>query len=147
MTTRTVLTTLALATVLAAASGCGESKGLSRAELIAKADPICRRTNDKLDSNPLTLQNVARIAPEAAAYEKQSAAELAKLAPPASMARDWKAIVDGFQITGEDLAKVGEYAKVKNLKAAVLSAAKLSNAQHDRAVTASRNGFKDCSRY
>jgi hypothetical protein len=154
MTTCSGLTTLALATaVLATASGCGGSKGLSRAELIAKADPICRRANDTLNGSKLNAHNVAQLAPMLAATEHQVSVELAKLTPPSSMAADWKVIIDGFRRAGVGLEKVGAAAKAspprfgKASKALIEGENELSNGQNVRAVTAQRSGFNDCGKF
>lgn len=143
MSNRTGLTVLALAAV-SLASGCGGSKGLSRTELVARADPICRRINEKIDSSKLTRDNFARVARSLAAYEQQSTAELAKLAPPASMAGDWKTIVDDFQTIGEQLAAIG---RAKGPKEAVPSGSTISRAQTERTEVAHRDGFNYCARF
>lgn len=148
---------LALAAVaLIAASGCGGSKGgVSRAELIAKADPICRRANTVVDSAKFNLHNVGQAAPGIIAAERQASAELAKLTPPSSMAADWKVIVDGFRKTSAGMQKVSEAARSagSNEKALTQSkvfsegASEFARGQHIRELTAARNGFADCAKF
>jgi hypothetical protein len=132
-------------------AGCGGSKGLSRQELIAKADPICRRANNALDSSKISQQNVAKIGPSVAAVEHQVAVELGKLTPASSMAHDWKVIVDGFRRAGSGIEEIGKALKSSNLSkpspAFVQGEKELASGQNDRAEAAGRNGFSDCSKY
>jgi hypothetical protein len=146
--TRKGLTTLALtAAAVLTTSGCGGTKGLSRAELIAKADPLCRRANTTIDSSKLTPKTVSRLAPGIAAVEQEVSSQLAKLTPPSSMASDWKTIVNGFRSAGTGLLHMGEARKTNDTHALVKAEAELSNGQIARTEAAQRNGFKDCSHY
>jgi hypothetical protein len=63
------------------------------------------------------------------------------------MDKEWKVIVQGFQTTGESLVKIAAYANAKNYVAARPDIGRLTNAQHNRAVAALHNGFKECSVY
>lgn len=154
-TTRSGLTTLALTTVaLAAVSGCGGSKELSRSELIAKADPICRRANAAIDHSKFNVSNVAQLAPGMAAAQNQASAELAKLTPPSSMAADWKVIVDGYRRTGTGIQRAGEAARsagsanpLTHSKAFAEAATEFANGREVRQTTAARNGFIDCAKF
>jgi hypothetical protein len=116
---RTLLAALTLAATLVLGA-CGSSpKPLTRAELTTKADAICIRVTRKLNSTSIkTPQDIVRIAPELAGFEQSALADLGKLVPPASLANDWKVFVAGAQTLAEDTAKLGEYAKSHNLKAA-----------------------------
>lgn len=154
--TRSSLTTLALTTIaVAAASGCGGSKSLSRRELIAKADPICRRANTAVDSAKFDLQNLAQRAPGIAAAQLQASAELAKLTPPSSMSADWKVIVDGLRRSGAGIQKAGEVAKSTGSNVKALTASKAFNegaseftrGREASERTADRNGFSDCATF
>jgi hypothetical protein len=149
MTRRSLVMPALLAAV--AVAGCGGSKTLSRSELIAKADPICRKANHALDSSKISPKNLTTVAPTVATTEQQVSAELAKLSPPSSMASDWKVIVDGFHRAGVGLQEIGSAAKTsspsKPSKAFVEAEKEMTGGQHDRAVTAARNGFNDCGKY
>lgn len=152
MTAARTRSVLALAgTVVALASGCGESKGLSRAELIAKADPICQRANAKLDSSNISPQNIAQVAPGIAAVDRQVSAELAKLTPPSSMAGDWTIIVDGFRKSGVGLERLGAVPRISSLKkpskAVIEAETVFTGSQDARASAGARSGFKDCARF
>jgi hypothetical protein len=141
------LLSVALMVSVLAASGCGKSaKPLTRAQLLAKADAICRRINKKLSSTTIkTQQDIARIAPQLATYEQEGLAELSKLIPPASMANDWKMIITGAQTLADNTAKLGEYVKSKDLKTARALITETSKVQQRTVAIAKRNGFKDCA--
>jgi len=113
--------------------------------LIAKADPICARTNVKLSSTTVkSNQELARVLPQVAAYERAEAAELSNLVPPASMASDWNQIVIGIRIFSEDTEKAATNLQSGNSATAsgLYKAAK--KVQDQLAVIAKRNGFKQC---
>jgi hypothetical protein len=147
-TNRTRITMLALsAAVLAATSGCGGSKGISRSELVAKADPICRRANSALISSKISQQNVVQVAPAVAAAQRQAYTELAKLAPPSAMAGDWQTIVNSWRTAGESLLKFSEATKTKDTQAELTAESGFTRAQQVRASAATRHGFHDCAQY
>jgi hypothetical protein len=142
-----LLAAIMLAATALTASGCGKSaKPLTRAQLIAKGDAICRRINRKLAStNIKSEQDIARVAPKLASYEQEALADLGRLVPPASMADDWKVIVAGAQTLADNVAKLGEYAKANNLKAGRALIVSSEKVQRELQTTAKRDGFKDCS--
>jgi len=149
MTRRSLVAPALLAAV--AVAGCGGSKELSRSELIAKADPICRKANNALDSSKITPKNLPSLAPGLATTYEQASSELAKLKPPLSMAADWKVIVSGYRRAGVGFQELGVASKTSSLakpsKTLIAGEKEQFGGQHDRAVTASRNGFVDCSKY
>lgn len=113
------------ATALAAAAlvvgGCGSSssKPLTRAELTAKANAICRSVSGELATKSVkSVQGVARTAPQLAAIEQRALTQLSKLVPPASMENEWKTFIAGAQTLAENTVKLGEYAKDNDLKSA-----------------------------
>lgn len=121
-------------------------KPLSRSAWIAKGDAICRRTNVKLSTTTATSnQDYARLLPQAAGYERAEATELAKLVPPPSRAADWQHIITNLQKFSEISVKVGEYAKVENLRAARPVVAAGEKDEQEILVIAKRDGFKVCS--
>src|SRR5580693_5178516 len=113
------LTTITLMVVTLSVAGCGGSskpspkptqaaqtqaappptqsttgRPLTREQLIAQADAICYKVNVKLASTVITSQrDLAQQLPVLAATERNAAAALSKLVPPASMAADWKVIL------------------------------------------------------
>jgi hypothetical protein len=150
------LAALALVATTLAASGCGGSAGssgsLTRSELIARGDAICRRINAKLRATTVTsARDYARLAPPLAAYEQAAVAEMRKLTPPASMANGWNQVVSGAQMLADGTAKLGQYAQRSNPFQAhqtpSVHAAFVATAEGMRQMVAAaqREGFNDCA--
>src|SRR5260370_2420778 len=110
---RTRLAAVALAATALVASGCGSSaKPLTRAELTAKANAICKSVTAKLAGHTVkTQKDIARVATELASFEQSALTDLSKLVPPAELADDWKQFVAGAQTLAENTSKLGEYAR------------------------------------
>jgi hypothetical protein len=136
-----------LAMSMLAATGCGKSaKPLTRAQLLTRADAICRELNKKLSSHTIkTRQDFVRTLPLLAGYEQQGLAALSKLVPPAPMANDWKLIVAGAQTLADDIAKLGESIKAKDNKTTQSVVNEIGKVQQRTMAIAKRDGFKDCS--
>jgi len=137
---------IALTVTALAASGCGSSsKPLTRAELTAKADAICKTVTAKMASKSAsTEQQIARVASELSSFEQTALADLSKLVPPAELEVDWKRFVSGAQTLAENTAKLGEYAKSKNLKAAKTLIVSSENTQKQMVAIAKRDGLTAC---
>ncbi len=139
-------TGIALMTIALAASGCGSSsKPLTRAELTAKANAICKKVTAKMSSKSASSeQQISRVASELSSFEQTALADLSKLVPPAELETDWKRFVAGAQTLAENTAKLGEYAKAKNLKAGKALILSSENTQKQMVVIAKRDGLTAC---
>lgn len=146
MAGKRLLTAVIAASVLTTA-GCGGSpKPLTRAQLTHRADAICHKLNKRLSSTTIkTQKDFVRELPRLAGYEQEGLAELSKLIPPAKLAEDWKMIIAGAQTLADDIAKLGEDVKAKNMKAARAVVARVGKVQQRTTAIAKRDGFKDCS--
>ncbi|HTD57259.1 MAG TPA: hypothetical protein VK672_00040 [Solirubrobacteraceae bacterium] len=135
-----------LATVALAVMGCGSSpKPLTRAELTAKANAICKTVTVKLAGHTIKTQSdIARVAVELAAFEQAALNELSKLVPPAELASDWKQFIAGAQTLAENTQKLGEYAKVNNLKGAHGLIVSSQAVQKQMVTIAKRDGLTGC---
>jgi hypothetical protein len=140
------LTAAMLAATTVAIVGCGGSqKPLTHAELVSKANAICKTVTAKLaNKSASSVQDIARIAPELAAFEQKALSELSKLVPPANLESDWKQFVAGAETLAENTSKLGEYAKANNLKAAGRLIGSTENTQHKMQAIAKRNGLTEC---
>jgi hypothetical protein len=130
-----------------AVAGCGSSssKPLSRAELTAKANAICKTVAQELKTKTVSNQrDIARIAPELASFEETELRELSKLIPPAELESDWKQFVAGAEMLAEDTLKVGEYAKSNELGKAKGLIASTQATQKQMLVIVKRDGLKEC---
>ncbi|MFZ1926566.1 MAG: hypothetical protein WAU42_10530 [Solirubrobacteraceae bacterium] len=87
-------------------------KPLTRAQLIARADAICARTNAERESISVGSQAAfRRVLPQAAIYNSTQSKELNKLVPPASLAHDWSGIINAAQLFSEYVDQVAYYAQ------------------------------------
>ena len=151
---------LPVASVIAALlAGCGgAAQGgtgqLARAELIAKANPICKRTIKRLLEVEKTLakastagpplQALAATAPGLSASQSQAVSQLRQLTPPASLAGDWRSLLAGLQELADDTARIGAAAKQKNEKA-MESIVRTGNATRKRLLAiGARDGLGPC---
>lgn len=137
---------IALTATMLAVCGCGSSsKPLTRAELTAKADAICKTVTTKISSKRAnTTQEIARLAAELASFEQSALTNLSKLVPPAELESDWKQFVAGAQTLAENTAKLGEYAKANNLKAAKGLLTSSEAVQKQMVAIAKRDGLTAC---
>jgi hypothetical protein len=160
---RTRIFTLALISVLLVVSGCGGSKqsssqvattiqeasrpgALTRAELVTKANSICRRLSARLASTKVTSQEeFARVAPKLSDYEHLAYAELERLVPPASLAHDWQQIVAAGQTLAADTARLGAYAKVNDKISTKKVFLEIQTSHQLLVAFARADGFKDCA--
>lgn len=145
---RTTIIAAAVAAVTLATSGCGGSdKPLTRTELVAKAEAICRHAVDTVDWRKATFDQLARLGPRLAAIEEDASSELAHLKPPASLSIDWQILIDNFRVTGEQFRKLAATAKAHGGDASFLLEPVLS-AMRERAGDARTSGFRgECARY
>ncbi|HWX87033.1 MAG TPA: hypothetical protein VNX67_02550 [Solirubrobacteraceae bacterium] len=137
---------IALTAITLAVSGCGSSpKPLTRAELTAKANAICKTVTAKIASKTIkTQQEIARVASELASFEQTALASLSKLVPPAELEGDWKRFVSGAQTLAENTEKLGEYAKANNLKGAKGLITSSEATQKQMVAIAKRDGLTAC---
>ncbi len=135
-----------LAATTVAFTGCGGSaKPLTHAELVSKANAICKTVTAKLATKTVnSVRGIARVAPELAAFEQKALSELSKLVPPLDLESDWKQFIAGAELLAENTSKLGEYAKANNLKAAGQLIRSTETTQHQMQAIAKRNGLTKC---
>jgi hypothetical protein len=107
---------------------------------------LCPRAPAEYHANAYTTTaGIAHLAPILAGYEQTGVDEMRALQAPASLAGDWNAIADAAQTITDDTAKLGQYAKENNLKAAGRLFTADRGVQQHKLALAARDGFKDCS--
>ncbi|HEY5261468.1 MAG TPA: hypothetical protein VIJ33_05105 [Solirubrobacteraceae bacterium] len=137
----------ALVAAALALTGCGESspKPLTRAELTAKANAICKAVTAKLPKKAAgSMQEIARLAGKLASSEQGALTELSKLVPPADLESDWKTFIADAEKLAENTAKLGEDAKSNNLKVAGPLISSSENLEQRMLAIAKRDGIKNC---
>jgi ABC-type enterochelin transport system substrate-binding protein len=147
----------ALAAILLAACGSSSHSTLTRAELVAQADPICKQVavsrkaaNDALSkvgsSTSKELRLLARVAPGVATLELQAVERLRSLKPQSSLSHEWQQLLDGMHQLASDAVTIGADAKANKLKS-IESITSAGKKLRERLTTiASRNGFTYCGR-
>jgi len=135
-----------LAATTVAFTGCGGSaKPLTHAELVSKANAICKTVTTRLAKNSIkNEQDIARVAPELASFEQIALSKLSKLVPPAYLESDWKQFIAGAELLAENTSKLGEYAKANNLKAGGTLIRSSETTQHQMQAIAKRDGLSEC---
>jgi len=162
---RRALTTPAVAAVvvvvvvllLAGCGGSGSGGGLPAASgspvgqrLIASADEICERLNERLiataPARNASSGVLARNALAHARLEHTAIAELVRLSPPAGLRRDWGQIVAERQLLASQLLSAARALRANDKhQLAVLSQAKL-RAHNAMSLIARRDGFGACTK-
>jgi hypothetical protein len=154
---------LALLVVTISAAGCGEGRSndrstestnpanvtLSKEQLIAKADAICRRMNDEFAADEPRDQGVtetARITPHRAVLEQRVVSELDELKPPRAFAGQLQRVISTRRTLAEELAAVGRDAKAGDTAAVRKLAASKAKLHHELRAFATAAGFKVCGR-
>ena len=165
---------LAFTTLAFIASGCGSTKSsgsatsstvgqstgqvesaargkpLTRPELIAEANAICRRITAKLNSTTVgSQQETATILPQIAAYEHAAFAELHRLTPPASLGGDWQKVVASIRMLADNTATLAGYASSSSRTNFVKAERALSYSnfatRRPLLAIAAHDGFSDCA--
>ena len=129
----------------------GSPKGaaLTRAQLAASADAICKRVNAELTAvkaKSASVAEIVRIVPGRALSERKAVTELSKLTPPSSLAHDWQLIIGYRRTLADELTALALAAQSKdNVKIKALSASKL-RAHALLLAAAKRAGLTECGR-
>jgi hypothetical protein len=169
---RSVLSTFALAAVALSAAGCGggsstaatgnvaasspsaatgknaqASGALSKPQLVAQADAVCKRLNTELarvQAKSETAQEALRVVPRNIALERRALAELNGLRPAPSLAKGWAQIIADRKVLVDELAKLLDDAS-KGDKAGIRKLAQSKQLAHTTLNQAAKaQGFKDC---
>lgn len=129
-----------------ALAGCGSATPLTRAQLVSHANALCTQLHHKVEqAGPAkTAQDVAHLAHKFAGFEQQQLEAMHKLTPPASLASDWKQMLQGAEEIAEAAGTLSTDVQLKNKKAAGEALKQVSKVeQHIRPIT-ERDGFSSC---
>jgi predicted lipid-binding transport protein (Tim44 family) len=122
-------------------------KALTKAQLIAKADAICARSNAKTSAIPArSVQDLPRVLPQVAIYNRAEAAELAKLVPPSSLTHDWSQMINDLELHSHYSEEVVQLMKSSKPEAAGQPFHQSTVVLEDLLTRARHDGFKRCSR-
>lgn len=111
---------LPLPLVTLALVACGSSDKLSKTDLVAKADKICQKRNEKVKAltpptNGPQFALVEKNANVQAKAEEEAAAKLKQLIPPDSIKSDYDAFIKvGFEVHAATVRKTAAAARAKD---------------------------------
>lgn len=137
--------TAVIATV--ALTGCGSTKPLTRAQLVSDANTLCSHVQAKMKATGAakTPQEVAEVAKKLASFEQQQLEAMRKLTPPASMASDWKQMIEGAEEITEDAGTLSADIQLKKHNAADEAMKQFGATEKRLAPIVQRDGFTSCA--
>lgn len=138
----------------AASSGEASKQGsagaaLSAAQLVGRADAICKRYNARIARLPNTVHNAAdyaHIAPPRVALYKAALAELNKLTPPASLASDWQRMIAARAALAKALSRLAEDGATNNLEDIRPVLVSTAHVGEQIATSATQAGLIECAK-
>lgn len=127
-------------------AGCGSTQPLTRAQLVSKADRICAQVHHKVHAiGPAsTPQQLSRLAHKLAGFEQQQIESMRKLKPPASLASDWKQMVEGAQEIAEGTATLSTDIQLKKEKQVGEALKQIGKVEQRLAPVVAKDGFTSC---
>lgn len=128
-------------------AGCGSAAPLTRAQLASHANALCTQLQNKVKQiGPAkTTQDLGRLAHKLAGFEQQQLEAMRKLKPPASMASDWKQMVEGAEDIAEAAGTLSTDVQLKKDKAAGEALKQVGNVEQHIKPIVERDGFTSCS--
>jgi hypothetical protein len=159
-----ILTSLAVMLVVAgcgggdsSASGSGQSDRaaaahpvtLSKAQVLEKADAICRRMNTEFAAHEPHSQGIAesaRIVPHRVVVEQRVIGELNQLAPAAAIATDLRRVIAFRSTLERELAELANVAEHRDTARFHQLASSKARVHSELLAVAQGGGFKECGR-
>lgn len=115
---------------------------------IAEADAICRKSNARLsgsDPKGTSPEEIAKVVVENEGIERTTAGELARLAPPAKLARTWGKMLAYRRVLASQLGDFAAAVRRGEKKFSTLAKSK-KRLHAALTKTAREAGFKDCAK-
>lgn len=140
----TALAALALGLAVA---GCGSTKPLTRAQLVSHANTLCTQVQTKMKhvGTAKTVQGLAHIAHKLAGFEQEQLESMKQLKPPASMAADWKQMIEGAEEVAEYAGSLSTDVQLKKKKAALEQLKQIGAVEKRISPITKRDGFTSCT--
>lgn len=127
-------------------AGCGSATPLTRAQLASHANALCIQLQNKIKQvGPArTTQGLAHLAHKLAGFEQQQLEAMHKLTPPASMASDWKQMLQGAEEIAEAAGTLSTDVQLKKQKAADEALKQVGKVEQRIKPIAKKDGFTSC---
>jgi hypothetical protein len=134
----------AAALVLLLVAGCGG--GLSKQELVAKGDAICKRINARMakEPDPKTAEDLQRLANRTVELSDPAIKDMEELDPPSELKADFERFVASLKRQRDLTRKIGAAAGKGDTAEVQKIGADAQKAQDEYRRLTGRIGFKEC---
>jgi hypothetical protein len=134
----------AVAVLLLLVTGCGG--GLSKSELVAKGDAICKRINTRMakEPDPKTTQDLQRLANRTVELSDPAIADMGKLEPPSDLESDFQKFVASLKRQRDLTKQIGAAAGKDDTAKIQEIGAEAQKAQDEYRRLTGKIGFKEC---
>jgi hypothetical protein len=138
--------TTTAATITEAPTKTAPGKALTRTEFVVKANGICAHVTKQVNAmSPKSSSELANSLQQSVVYHQTEISELSKLAPPASMSREWKQFLTSLGKSTEDTAKAAGYMQTKGFATTNRLLVEIKNINEQVRHAATRSGIKMCA--
>ena len=134
----------AVALLLLLVAGCGG--GLSKDELVAKGDAICKRVNTRMakEPDPKSAADLERLAKRTVAISDPAIKDMEALEPPDELEKDFDKFVASLKKQRDLTKKIGEAAGAGETAKIESIAGEAQKAQGEYRKLSDKIGFKEC---
>lgn len=140
------LSVLGVLAATACLAGCGATKPLTRAQLVSRTDALCVRLHAKMKAAGTAsgTKQLAVLARKLASFEQQELESMRELKPPASLASDWRHLVEGVEELAETAGTLSTYVQLKQNEHIAEALKRIGSIEHRVSTIVKRDGFKSC---
>ncbi len=134
----------AVALLLLLVAGCGG--GLSKDELVAKGDAICKRVNTRMakEPDPKSAADLQRLAKRTVAISDPAIKDMEALEPPSELESDFENFLASLKRQRNLTQKIGEAAAEGDTAKIQQIGADAQSAQEEYRRLTGKIGFKQC---
>ena len=134
----------AAALLLLAFVACGG--GLSRGELVAEGDKICKRVNDQIgkEPEPKSVAELESLAKKTVSVSDPAIKDMQALEPPDDLEDDFALFVASLKEQRDLTARIGEAAADRDVAKIQEIGAAAERAQGEYREVSRKIGFKEC---
>ena len=125
-------------------AACGG--GLSKSELVAKGDAICKRVNQEVakEPDPQTAADLEKLANKTVEISDPAIDDMEALEPPGELEKDFDAFVASLKKQRDLTKEIGEAAGKGDTEAIQKAGADAQKAQAEYNRLSEKIGFKEC---
>jgi len=125
-------------------AACGG--GLSKSELVAKGDAICKRVNDQVakEPDPQTAADLQQLADKTVKISDPAIKDMDALEPPGDLEKDFDAFVASLKKQRDLTKQIGDAAGSGDTAEIQKIGAQAQKAQAEYQKLSDKIGFKEC---